>query len=284
MRSWGSLSVAVALVLVSCDGSDGADSTPVLLDTAAVSTTATPRSNTAPSDTNANEGSDGADDACMEFERLMVEGATESFYAYYERYPTDGEELVDQGYLPGISPAWDLGPDGTVVRVSDGPCTLLTQLVDSALSDWGEEMIAEMGGDECAGELASLLVATYVLSIVLSESATDPVTLTSFEQLEPYLDRPITLWTWDGQSDQPTALAGSGCNVEALEMDDSIDCVTEESLTLEMAVESFYVQFGRFPNDESELIGTFLPSDIPTWDLGPDGQLERVEGAACATP
>jgi hypothetical protein len=53
---------------------------------------------------------------------------------------------------------------------------------------------------------------------------------------------------------------------------DAVAC-DEQSHSLELAIESFRALKGRLPTDESELVGTFIVSEVSDFDVGPNGSV-----------
>ena len=99
------------------------------------------------------------------------------------------------------APSTDLGE---IVTSTEPPLT-----PEQMLAEFTPEEIAEVGGQECAGELASLFVAAqnYV-----AEQGKDPETI---DDLAGYLDQTIELWVV--QDGSLAAAPGSGC----INLDDS---------------------------------------------------------------
>jgi hypothetical protein len=105
------------------------------------------------------------------------------------------------GSAPMTAPSTDLGE---IVTSTEPPLT-----PEQMLAEFTPEEIAEVGGQECAGELASIFVAAqdYV-----AEQGKDPETI---EELAGYLDQAIDLWVV--QDGNLAAAPGSGC----INLDDS---------------------------------------------------------------
>ena len=99
------------------------------------------------------------------------------------------------GSAPMTAPATDLGE---IVTSTEPPLT-----PDQMLAQFTPDEIAEVGGQECAGELASLFVAAqnYV-----AEQGKNPESL---DDLAGYLDQTIDLWVVQDAS--IAAAPGSGC-------------------------------------------------------------------------
>jgi hypothetical protein len=99
------------------------------------------------------------------------------------------------GSAPMTAPSTDVGE---IVTSTEPPLT-----PEQMLAEFTPEEIAEVGGEECAGELASLFVAAqnYV-----AEHGIDPEAI---DDIAGYLDQPIDLWVVQDGNLRP--IEGSGC-------------------------------------------------------------------------
>lgn len=143
--------------------------------------------------------------------------------------PADETALVDAGYLREPSKLFDV-VDGQITPVDPGcgaigvvattpsgsapmtaPSTDIGELVTSTeppltpeqmLAEFTPEEVAEVGGAECAGELASLFVAAqnYV-----ADEGKDPETV---DDVARYLDQPIDLWVVEDGVLRPAPASG----------------------------------------------------------------------------
>jgi hypothetical protein len=133
------------------------------------------------------------------------------------------------GSPPMTAPSTDLGE---IVTSTEPPLT-----PEQMLAEFTPEEIAEVGGQECAGELASIFVAAqnYV-----AEQGKDPESL---DDLAGYLDQTIDLWVVQDNSDL-AAVPGSGCvNLDDSPPDQTATC-HQEALALTIAREAYLAQFG----------------------------------------
>jgi hypothetical protein len=132
------------------------------------------------------------------------------------------------GSPPMTAPSTDLGE---IVTSTEPPLT-----PEQMLAEFTPEEIAEVGGQECAGELASLFVAAqnYV-----AEQGKNPESL---DDLAGYLDQPIDLWVV--QDGSLAAVPGSGCvNLDDSPPDQAASC-RADAITLAVAREAYLAQFG----------------------------------------
>jgi hypothetical protein len=215
--------------------------------------------------------------------------------------PPDEAALIAAGFLRDESVLYDV-VDGQVVAVDPGcggrgtaattpsgsppmtaPSTDLGEIVTSTeppltaeqmLAEFTPEEIAEVGGEQCAGELASLFVASqnYV-----AEQGKDPETI---DDLAGYLDQPIELWVV--QEGGLTAVAGSGC----VDLDDSSAQPTEvchrDALTLTVAREAYLAEFGTAtePTQADLVAAVILRAPLDDVDLSA-GTVVAVAGGPC---
>jgi hypothetical protein len=170
------------------------------------------------------------------------------------------------GSPPMTAPATDLGE---IVTSTEPPLT-----AEQMLAQFTPEEIAEVGGQECAGELASIFVASqnYV-----AEQGKDPESL---DDLAGYLDQTIDLWLV--QDGALAAAPGSGC----INLDDSSPQQTatchQDALTLIVAREAYLAQSpGALEPTQSDLVAAaMLRAPFDDVDLS-GGAVVAVAGGPC---
>jgi hypothetical protein len=172
---------------------------------------------------------------------------------------------VPPGSAPMTAPSTDLGE----IVTSTEPLT-----PDQMLAEFTPEEVAEVGGQECAGELASLFVASqnYV-----AEQGKDPETI---EELAGYLDQPIELWVV--QSGSLAAAPGSGCiNLDDSPPDRAAACHSD-AITLAVAREAYLAQFGTAtePTQADLVAAQMLRAPFDDVDLS-NGAVVAVAGGPC---
>ena len=170
------------------------------------------------------------------------------------------------GSAPMTAPSTDVGE---IVTSTEPPLT-----PEQMLAEFTPEEIAEVGGEECAGELASLFVAAqnYV-----AEHGIDPETI---EDIAGFLDQPIDLWVVQDGNLRP--IEGSGCtdinDTAALQSD---VCHTE-AMTLSVAREAY---FATSPNatepTQADLVTAgLLREPLDAVDLS-SGEVIAIPGGPC---
>jgi hypothetical protein len=167
---------------------------------------------------------------------------------------------------PMTAPSTDLGE---IVTSSEPPLT-----PEQMLSEFTPEEVAEVGGPECAGELASLFVAAQNF---VAEQGKDPETI---EELAGYLDQPIELWVV--QAGSLAAAPGSGCiNLDDSPPDLAAACHSD-AITLAIAREAYLTQFGTATEPtQADLVTTqMLREPFTDVDLNA-GAVVAVPGGPC---
>ena len=207
--------------------------------------------------------------------------------AQYVREPSKLYDVVNGQIVPV---AVDCGGTGAAPATTPGgsapmtaPATELGEIVTSTevpltaaqmLAEFTPEEVAEVGGAECAGELASLFVAAqnYV-----AEQGKDPETI---DDLTGHLDQTIDLWVVEDGNLRPAP--GSGCT----DINDASDPQTQScqvgARTLQVAREAYLAQIGQGSEPtQQELVDIgLLRETIPDVDLS-DGTVVAVAGGAC---
>ena len=171
------------------------------------------------------------------------------------------------GSPPLTAPSTDLGE---IVTSTEPPLT-----PEQMLAEFTPEEIAEVGGAECAGELASLFVAAQ--NYVAAEGK-DP---TSIDDLAGYVDQPIDLWVVQDGSLAPAP--GSGC--VALADDSSTDqssVCQEDARNLTLARESYMTLSpgAAEPTQQVLVAAGMLPAPLTDVDLS-GGTVVAVPGGPC---
>jgi hypothetical protein len=167
---------------------------------------------------------------------------------------------------PMTAPSTDVGE---IVTATEPPLT-----PEQMLAEFTPDEVAEVGGQECAGELASLFVAAqnYV-----AEQGQDPETI---EELAGYLDQPIELWVV--QDGSLAAAPGSGCtNLDDSPPDLAASCHAD-ALTLTVAREAYLAQFGTGtePTQADLVAAQMLRAAFDDVDLS-NGAVVAVAGGPC---
>jgi len=178
------------------------------------------------------------------------------------------EDLVARGVMPYLGRFISEGTRATLLS-TEPPLT-----PEQMLAEFTPEEVAEVGGAECAGELASLFVAAqnYV-----AEQGKDPDTI---DDLTGHLDQTIDLWVVENGSLRPAP--GSGCT----EINDTSDPQTQAcetgAKTLQVARQAYFSQMGQDsePNQQQLVEIGFLREANPDLDLE-DGVVVAVAGGAC---
>jgi hypothetical protein len=173
---------------------------------------------------------------------------------------------VPPGSAPMTAPSTDVGE---IVTSTEPPLT-----PEQMLSEFTPEEVAEVGGPECAGELASLFVAAQNF---VAEQGKDPETI---EELAGYLDQPIELWVV--QAGSLAAAPGSGCiNLDDSPPDQAAACHSD-AITLTVAREAYLVQFGTAtePTQADLVAAQMLREAFTDVDLN-NGVVVAIAGGPC---
>jgi hypothetical protein len=219
-----------------------------------------------------------------EQDRRTVEVAIEAYYANYAEYPESMDVLVGD-YLRRSLDSYSVLADGQIERRHDMPCTLTARVDDTsadvpqtlgeALALMGEDFIAEVGGIECATELAEISLAAQRF---VDRSGTEPVQLSD---VSDDLERPITRWQWDTNRETIIPVEGSGC-IDLSAGDDAPEaaCVAEFE-TLSVAVEAYFAETGAPPADIEALFERgLMKAPVDRFVLA-DGVPAAVPGSGC---
>ena len=197
------LGVASVLVFTACAGADGTERGAIRENVIEPGITAIDESRTLAC---------GADASAL---RTALEA-----YELIEGGPAPDEAaLVAEGYLRDESDAWDV-TDGQLVSqdpqcgpppasapaaeiVTDTDIEVLS--IEEMLATFTDDDIADVGGSECARELAVIFTgaARYV-----AETGREPGTLAEVDDAG-YLEEPVTSWEVVGDAVRP--IDGSGC-------------------------------------------------------------------------
>jgi hypothetical protein len=156
------------------------------------------------------------DDACGLNARTL-RTALDAYEMLEDEPAPDEQALIDAGFLRETTSDWDV-VDGELIAENPAcgavPVTSIDDIVtstapvlsaDEILAGWSDEQIDQVGGAECASELAAIFAGAdrYV-----AEQGAEP---TDFQDLVDagYLTDLPTMWVADG--DQLVPAADSGC-------------------------------------------------------------------------
>lgn len=203
----------------------------------------------------------------------------------YLREPSTLHDLVDGQIVP-VDPS--CGGTGAVATTPSGsapmtaPSTEVGEIVTSTepltpeqmLAEFTPDEVAEVGGAECAGELASLFVAAQNF---VSEQGRDPLTIAD---LEGHLDQTIDLWVLEDETLVPAP--GSGCIALASAPADVTTACQAGTKTLQVARQAYFAQMGQGaePTQQQLVDIGFLREINPDLDLS-GGTVVAVPGGAC---
>jgi hypothetical protein len=179
---------------------------------------------------------------------------------------TGAVATTPSGSPPMTAPATDVGE---IVTSMEAPLT-----PQQMLASFTPQEVAEVGGQECAGELASIYVASQKY---LAAQGKGPQSL---DDLGGYLDQPIDLW--QVESDSLVPVAGSGCvALDATPQDEVASCQTEAK-TLQIAREAYLAQMGsgNEPTQQDLVDVGFIQHPAPDVDLS-NGTVVAVAGGPC---
>ncbi len=177
------------------------------------------------------------------------------------------------GSTPLTAPATDVGDIVTSVE----PAAPLTP--DEVLATMTDTDITAYGGIECATEIAAISAAGQ--AFVLREGRNPD----SLDDLAGDLDRPITLWTFDPESQALVPAPGSACTDafrQSADAQQGSACAAERA-TLETAVEAYVAQDGDPPDSEQALIDAgLLAAPIDAFDLDATATVVPAPDSPCA--
>ena len=295
--------VPLATVLVGCGsnppatGSDPdlTDSVPAATVSASTSTPSTPDSvsataapATVPSGTTERAATVPVDEPC-DHDRRLLEVAIEAYFAQTGEEPTAMNDLVD--YLREPVDSYSLTPGGELERRTGVPCRTKSvtsdepaaiETLDDALTFLGgDQFVAEVGGIECANEIAVIVLAAQAYTEV---NGTEPAELAD---LDGFLESTITRWVWQPESETVVPAPGSGC-VDRFSEDFSEDdgptrCEIGRK-TLEVASEAYRAQHDTYPRSQVDLVvGALIREVSPDFTVN-DGIVEAVPGSSCDIP
>ncbi len=150
--------------------------------------------------------------------------AIEMYEVINGELPADEAALIEAGLLREDLEDWDV-VDGQIVSDNPecGPAATVTPTtieivtesegatVDDLFALYDEEFIAQVGGADCARELAVIGVAGERYE---AREGTAPLSL---DDLRADFDEPVVLWTYDPALDELVPTDGSPCTLNALE-------------------------------------------------------------------
>lgn len=164
---------------------------------------------------------------CGTNERLLLD-AIDLYEVVNGDAPADEAALIEAGFLREATTDFDI-VDGQLVPenpdcgdVSATPPATAVDIVtdvgsiptvDELFDLYDAEFISQVGGPDCARQLAVIAVAGLRYE---DREGTAPLT---FDDLQGDLDEPVTDWTYDADADQLAPADGSPCTLGALEPD-----------------------------------------------------------------
>ena len=209
-------------------------------------------------------------------------------YTMLEGAPPPDESALVPDFLREQTTDWDV-VDGELVAENpdcgDPPevtpidaivtSTLPNLTADEVLASFSQEQIDQIGGTECATELAEIFAAgeRYV-----AEQAGEPQGLQDLVDAG-YLAELPTLWQADG--DELTPTDGSGCaDLTALDLE--ARC-TAEARTIEVAYDASLAMNGdgSDPTEAGFVTDGLLRAELPLVDLGEGGAAIAAPGSGC---
>lgn len=221
-----------------------------------------------------------------------VRTAVESYTMLEGAPPADEAALVEKGYLREESALYDVVDGEIVAAVPDcgaantitAPATDVGEIVTSTepamsaeelLATLTEEQIAEVGGRECATELATIAAAGMRFS---SERGVDPESIG--ELLETgFLEQQPELWALEGDDLQPAV--GSPCVIPESDRD-PVDACEADGKTLQVAIEAYHAQYGADadPTEADLVTAEMLRMESDRFDIV-DGTVVAIAGGPC---
>jgi len=236
-----------------------------------------------------------AGEAACDADARALRTAVEA-YELLEGHPAVSEgALVGAGLLGGPSEMWDV-VDGQIVAQSaacggidagavtgsapapatsdDGP---ELPSVEAMLAELSEAEIAEVGGYDCAYEVAD---ASIAVGRWQTERGMPPTSLT--ELVDAGYLTPPSLWAIAGTALEP--VAGSSC-VGPIDLLAPVASICEADLrTLQTALEAFVASVGAPPESERLLIEAgLIQAELATYDVVA-GEIVPAESSPCPAP
>jgi len=207
--------------------------------------------------------------------------------------PPDEQALIDAGFLREATADWNV-VDGELVAENPAcgdvgaapvPPTVVDIVTDTAaisaeelLADMTDEQVEQVGGADCARELAAIVAAGQRFFVEREEEPT------GFEDLVDagYLDGLPGLWAIT--EDRLVPVAGSGCiDLETTsESDDDTDCGSE-ARTLEVAFQAYRAMNGpdAVPTERDLVEAGMLRDESELVDLDAQGNVVAAPGSGC---
>ena len=164
--------------------------------------------------------------ACEANRRALLT-AIETYEMLNSELPADEAALVEAGFLREETADWDIVA-GEIVAENPvcGPTTdevpttieIVTESQEATVDDlfalYDDEFIAQVGGADCARELAVIGVAGE------RYERREGVPPLSIDDLRDDFDEPVVLWTYDPALDELVPTDGSPCTLGGLETAD----------------------------------------------------------------
>lgn len=191
------------------------------------------------------------------------------------REPSEMWDVVDGQLVAESSACGDVGtgaaPTPTTVAAPELPT------VEAMLGELSEAEIAEVGGYDCAYEVAEVSLAVGQWQI---ERGVPPASLT--ELIAAGRLTPPRLWTVTATALEP--VAGSSC-IGPIALLAPVASICESDLrALEAALEAFVATVGAPPESERLLIEAgLIETEVATYDLV-GGEIVPADGSPCSAP
>lgn len=265
-------------VSVPAEAASVSSSTP--LNTDPVSATTAPA--TVPSTTTERVTTVPVDEPCDQDLRLL-EVAIEAYLAAHGEVPTAMGDLIGD-YLREPIDSYALMPGGELERQTGVPCrtgdatsgepAAITTVGDALALLGGDQFVAEAGGIECATEIAVIVLAAQAYT---EANGTEPAELAD---LDDFVERKITRWIWQPESETVVPAPGSGC-IDTFGEDDGPTRCEIERKTLEVASEAYRAQHDTNPRSQVDLLDGELILEVTPDFTVTDGIVEPVPGSSC---
>ncbi len=218
-----------------------------------------------------------------------VRVAVESYTMLEGDPPADEAALVAAGYLREESELWDVVDGELIAAVPDcgaantitapasdvGDIVTSTEPVMSAedlMATLSDDEIAEVGGTECAQELATIAAAGMRFA---TERQEDPDSIDELVE-SGYLEQTPELWALEGDDLQPAE--GSPCLLPG--GNETGDPCRAEWKTLEVAIEAYHAMFGADaqPTEADLVTEGLLRNESDALDIADDAVVAVADG------
>lgn len=186
----------------------------------------------------------------------------------------DGRIVAQSATCGEIDAGADTGSAPAPVTAGDG---LQLPTVEAMLAELSEAQIAEVGGYDCAYEVAD---ASLAVGRWQTERGVPPSSLT--ELVDAGHLTPPSLWTIAGTALEP--VSGSSC-IGPIDLLAPVESICEADLrTLQTAVEAFDATVGAPPESERLLVEAgLIQAELATYDIV-GGEIVPAESSPCPAP